>query len=165
MRCGSIGPRRLPVAIAVFLASACDSGPTEPSLVSNVAVLAGVEVVTTDTAVLVDGEPRIRFGDGSRGMGVYHSTTFTYGGLYEPVNDALVNESWFMDVGRRIVTDERGDTVFSRALDFGDVALEGTPAREFPTRAWDMQPDGDQFLMQQSVAGATADPYRLAPID
>lgn len=122
--------RRGSIAIAVVLSSAC-SGPIEPkeqTMVPNVTVLPGAQMVTTDSAVLVDGDRRIHFGDGPRGIFVNHFTEFTYGGMYERINDALVDESWYMDVGRRIVTDVRGDTVFSRALDFGDVALEGTPA-------------------------------------
>lgn len=115
------------VAIAIVLASACDSSPTEPTLESNVTVLAGAEVTTTDDAVLVGGQPRISFGKAPRGLYVQHFTEFSYGGLHQPVNDELVGDSWYMDVGRTI-TRENGDTIFYRFLDFGDVALEGTRA-------------------------------------
>jgi len=119
-------------AVATLLASACDSGPSEPpTLESNVTVLAGAEVTTTDDAVVVGGVPRIHLGGGPRGMFVQQSTEYTYGGLYEQINEELVGESWYMDVGRRVVTRESGDTIFTRALDFGDVALEGTPASHF----------------------------------
>jgi hypothetical protein len=121
---------------AVILASACDLGSTEPreqTEVPNVTVLAAAELVTTDTAVLVNGERLIDFGHGPRGIYVGHFTEFTYGGMYERINDELVGESWYMEVGRMIVTDERGDTVFLRSLDFGDVALGGTPARRHET--------------------------------
>jgi hypothetical protein len=96
-----------------------------------VTVLAGAEVTTTDDAVVVGGVPRIHLGGGPRGMFVQQSTEYTYGGLYEQINEELVGESWYMDVGRRVVTRESGDTIFTRALDFGNVALEGTPASHF----------------------------------
>lgn len=121
--------RRTSIAIVVVAALACDTPPTQntdQTEVPNVTVLSGAEVVTTDTAVLVNGERLISFGSGPAGMLLHSFQEFTYGGLYEKLNDELVDDQSFMDVGRRIVTDERGDTVFSRSLDFGEVTLAGS---------------------------------------
>lgn len=123
--------RVTPIALLMAAASACDNAPptltTDQPETPNVTVLSGAEMVSTDSALLVDGERRISFGSGPTGMLLYSFQEFTYGGLYDRINDALVDDQWFMDVGRRIVTAERGDTVFSRALDFGEVTLGGTP--------------------------------------
>ena len=121
--------KRLLMMVAALFGAACESGPTPPDLFeSNVTALTGAEVTTTDEAVLIDGEVCIELGDGPRGIFVQHHEEYTYGGLYEPVNDELVEESWYMDVRRELVTRESGDSVFHRDVDFGDVALEGTPA-------------------------------------
>jgi len=118
------------ISLAAVLISACDSRPTGLSEADepNVTVLAGGDVATTDTAVLVNGQTHIDFGDGPMGIFVQHHTEYTYGGLHGHLNEDLREESWYMDVSRRIVTRESGDTTFYRSLDFGDVALEGTPA-------------------------------------
>lgn len=129
--------RRFLVVIAVVLAAACDSGPTEQeeqedrTEVPNVRMLAGAQLVTTDTAVLIDGEQFIIFGGRPIGIFSVHSSEFKYGAFYEWLSDELMGEQWFVDVGRSVVTGTRGDTVFTRYLDFGDVALEGTPAHRF----------------------------------
>ena len=145
--------KRASIAIAVVLASACHSDPTqtESTAVPNVTALLGAQMVTTDSAVLVDGERRIDFGNSPRGIFVDHFTEFTYGGMYERINDALVDESWYMDVGRRIVTGVRGDTVFSRALDFGDVALEGTPALRHEIDTAIVVDAGDQVRVYENI--------------
>jgi hypothetical protein len=119
------------VVAAVLLTSACGSGPTETVRESNVTVISGAGLTTTDDAVLVDGVPSIGLGGGPRGMFVQHHTEYEYGGLHERINDALVDESWYMDVGRRSVTRENEDTIVYRSRDFGDVAMEGTQARNF----------------------------------
>ena len=129
--------RRFLVVVAVVLAAACDSGPTEQeeqdgrTEVPNVRMLAGAQLVTTDTAVLIDGARFIVFGDRPIGISSQHSCEFKYGAFYEWLSDELMGEGWFIDISRRIVTDRRGDTVFTRYLDFGAVALEGTPAHHF----------------------------------
>src|SRR5262245_49301751 len=51
--------------------------------------------------------------------------------MYGENDRQLMDDQWFMDVGRRIVTGERGDTVFSRALDFGGVRLAASPFMRF----------------------------------
>ncbi|MGH9201977.1 MAG: hypothetical protein ACRD2A_12175, partial [Vicinamibacterales bacterium] len=123
------------IAIVVVAAFACETPPptqnTDRTEVPNVTVLSGAEVVTTDTAVLVNGERLISFGIGPAGMLLVSFQEFSYGGMYEKINDELVDDQSFMDVGRRIVTDARGDTVFSRALDFGEVTLGGSPVSRF----------------------------------
>lgn len=119
------------------LASGCRwemSGPpleTGDTQEPNVTVLMGASVIATDSAVLIDGGRHIDYGDGPFGLLSDHFTDYGYGGAYEVVNDALTEESWYMDVGRRIVTAVRADTTFTRALDFGEVALEGMPAGHF----------------------------------
>lgn len=121
--------KRLLITVATVFLTACESGPTPPELLaSNVTALTGAEVTTTDEAVLIDGEVCIRLGDGPRGMFVQHYQEYTYGGLDGAVNDELVEESWYMDVRRELVTRESGDSIFHRDVDFGNVALEGTPA-------------------------------------
>ncbi len=143
---------RWPLAAMVCILSspACDPGPTAPNLESNVTVLPGAEVITTDEAVLVADVAHIQFGNRPRGMYVQHHTEYTYGGLYERINDELVGESWYMDVGRRIVTRESGDTVFYRYLDFGDVALEGTPARHVEQDTVRVFTGGDRVRVYQN---------------
>jgi hypothetical protein len=149
--------RRFLVVIAVVLAAACDSGPTEReeqedrTEVPNVRMLAGAQLVTTDTAVLVDGARLIVFGDRPIGIRSHHFTEFTYGGLYEQVNDELVGEQWFVDLGRTIVSDVRGDTVFTRDLDFGDVALEGTPADHFQIDTTTVVEAGDHVRVYENL--------------
>lgn len=106
---------------------ACDSG-VEPTLEPNVTALFAADVSTTDEGVMVGGTMRIDFGSEPLGIFVQHSTNFRYFGLTGGVNDELWSESWYMDTGRRLST-VRGDTTFYRSLDFGDVTLEGTPAR------------------------------------
>lgn len=123
--------RRASISVLVVAAFACETTPptqnSDRTEVPNVTVLSGAEVVTTDTAVLVNDEELISFGVGPAGLLLYSFQEFTYGGMYEKINDALVDDQSFMDVGRRIVTSERGDTVFSLALDFGAVTLGGSP--------------------------------------
>jgi hypothetical protein len=143
--------RRGSLVVAVL---ACACGSTEPgdeTEVPNVTMYPGVEMVTTDTAVLVNGERFIDFGHGPRGVFVDHFTEYTYGGMYERINDELVGESWYMDVGRRIVTDVRGDTVFTRALDLGDVALEGTPALRHEVDTAIVVDAGDQVHVYENI--------------
>jgi hypothetical protein len=116
------------VAATTVLPSACESGSTAPdTLEANVTVIAGADVTTTDEAVIVGGVPRIQLGSAPRGIFVQHHTEYTYGGMHELINDELVEESWYLDLYRHLTT-TRGDTVFSRYLDFGDVTLGGTPA-------------------------------------
>src|SRR5688572_26347194 len=123
--------RRASIPVLIVAAFACETAPptqnSDRTEVPNVTVLSGAEVVTNDTAVLVNDEELISFGVGPAGLLLYSFQEFTYGGLYEKINDELVGDQWFMDVGRRIITAERGDTVFSRALDFGAVTLGGSP--------------------------------------
>lgn len=127
--------RRMFIAVLALTAVACNEpGPTQagdPIEEANVTVLNGAEFSVTDSAVLVNGERRISFGTGPTGMQLYSQREYTYGGLYEQINDELVGESCFLDLGRRIVTGEHGDTVFSRSLDFGDVTLGGSPFLRF----------------------------------
>ncbi|UCD25551.1 MAG: hypothetical protein JSW51_06455 [Gemmatimonadota bacterium] len=142
------------IAIAVVLVFACNVGPTEQTGLTeepNVTVHTGVELVTTDTAVLVNDEELIDFGRGPFGFGVYGFTEFTYGGLYEAINDHLVDESWFLDVARRVITDVRGDTVFSRSLDFGDVALEETPAHRIEMDTVIVFDAGDHVRVYENI--------------
>jgi hypothetical protein len=134
-------------ALPVF---ACESGPAGPDLESNVSVFAGGEMATTDEAVLVDGVPRVQLGKTPRGMFVQHMTEYTYGGPYERINDELVGESWYLDVGRAIVARESGDTVFYRYLDFGDVALEGTAALHIEEDTVRAYPAGDHVRVDQN---------------
>jgi hypothetical protein len=146
--------RWIPLAIGVALLAACHSEPSDPTETSdapNVTVLVGAQVVVTDTAVLIGAGRRIDFGDGPFGIISDHFTEFTYGGLYETINDALVDESWYMDVGRRIVTDVRGDTVFTRALDFGDVALQGMAANRYASDSALMVDTGDGVLVYENL--------------
>lgn len=112
----------------VVTAAGCGDGPTRPTFEPNVAVFPGAAVTTSDDAVLVGGAPHIDFGSGIRAIFLQHSTRFTYGGLYERINDGLTDESWYLDFRRSRITAERADTVFRRAVDFGDVALDGTAA-------------------------------------
>jgi hypothetical protein len=138
------------IVILIPLLSACDSGPVEPNLESNVTVLTGAEVTTTDDAVLVAGVASIPLGNRPRGMYVQHHTEYTYGGLHQPINNELVGESWYMDVGRSIITRESEDTVFYRYLDFGDVALEGTPALHIEQDTVRTITAGDQVRVYQN---------------
>lgn len=145
------GSARLALVCSLGLA-ACDSGPTEPAVEPNVTVLMGAAVTTTDDAVLVAGQPRIQLGGSPRGIYVQHSVRYSYTGAYEYVNDELWNESWYMDVGRTLRT-PRADTIFYRSLDFGDVALEETPADRFVVdtlRVYDT-PDGVRVYQRTIV--------------
>ena len=139
------------VTLCSIIATACGDGPTEQTETPNVTVHAGAELVTTDTAVLVNDEELIDFGHGPFGFGVYSFTEYTYGGMYELIDNALVDESWFMDVARRVVTDVRRDTVFSRSLDFGDVALDGTPAHRFEIDSVLVFDAGDHVRVYENV--------------
>ncbi|MEM7414925.1 MAG: hypothetical protein AAF389_05460 [Gemmatimonadota bacterium] len=110
------------------LAAACEDPLLEESFEPNVTVYEAAEVVTTDAALVVDGAPLIDFGDGIRSIIARHQVTYSYGGLHEPTNDELSDEGWHLDFLRHRVTAERGDSVFLRGVDFGEVALGGSPA-------------------------------------
>ena len=117
------------IAVAIVVMTGCDPGPTPPDVLDpNVTALTGAEVTTTDEAVLIDGVVCIDLGDGPRGIFVQHHKEYTYGGLFEVENDELVGESWYMDVRREQVTRGRGDSIFYRDVDLGEVLLEGTAA-------------------------------------
>lgn len=118
------------VAAVGALASACDSGTTEPGGDEvNVEVFAGADLTEEEDGVYVGGARRLQLGEDPVGLFLQHSTRYTYGGLNERVNDALVTESWYLDLRYAEITEERGDTIFVRWLDFGDVELGGTAAR------------------------------------
>ena len=141
------------IVIVVVAAFACETPPTQNTdrtEVPNVTVLSGADVVTTDTAVLVNGERLISFGVGPAGMLLHAFQEFTYGGMYEKINDELVDDQSFMDVGRRIVTAERGDTVFSRALDFGEVTLGGSAASRFEIDTAQVIDAGDEVHVYEN---------------
>ena len=128
--------RRITVAAgcvaALFAVGSCGGDIIEPDDPEpNVIVHLGAEVTTTDDAVLVDGAPQVHFSSSARGMFTQHSLTYENGGPFPPANDHMFQESWYMDVGRRVVTGLSADTVFMHYVDFGDVALEGTPSNHF----------------------------------
>lgn len=129
-----------PVA-ALLVLSACGGGITElDDPEANVVVYEAAEVTTTEDAILVDGTAQVQFGTAPRGYFVQHSIRYENGGPFEPPNDHRFHEGWYMDVARRIVTGQTGDTVFFRYLDLGDVAFGGAPARKIAidtTRVFD----------------------------
>jgi hypothetical protein len=94
----------------------------------NVTVLPAADIVTTDEAVLVAGVPRMDYGARPRGMFAQHAIEYSYGGPFEPLDGDLSDESFYVDVARRVVTGESPDTVRFRYLELGDVALQGTAA-------------------------------------
>ncbi len=141
----------IPIAVVAF---GCDTNPfvdpvdgddlaPEP----NVTVLAGGQMVTTDTAVLVNGYSHIDFGDGQRGVFIDHQTEYTYGGgWYEEVNDELWGDSWYIDVELTLRTSGGGDTILFRSLDFGDVWLEETLADRYERDTTEIY-EGRDFVM------------------
>lgn len=119
--------RRLLAFCLLAALGACDTG-VRPTFEPNVTALLGADVSTDEGGVTVGGTPHIEFGSQPRGIFVQHFTRYVYSGLTGGVNDELWSDSWYMDTGRTPKT-VRGDTTFYRSLDFGDVTLEGTPAR------------------------------------
>lgn len=113
----------------VAATAACDGTPTELTLEPNVAVFAAADVSQTDDAVLVGGTPQIDFGDGVRAILFSHQTRYVYRGVFEHLDsDREKDDSWYMDLRRSRTVEQRADTLFRRAVDFGDVTLDGTLA-------------------------------------
>jgi hypothetical protein len=119
---------RVASVAGLLFVGGCDDGQTVETYDPNVVVFPAASVTTTDDGVLVAGVPHIDFGTGIRAIFLQHSTRFTYGGLYDRINDGLTDEGWYLDLRRHRVTVERADTVFRRGVDFGDVALDGAAA-------------------------------------
>ncbi len=114
------------LAPALFLAlalGACDDAVTTPDSGTAIDFELGVELQLSDTAVVVDGTPRAGLSHPNRGLRVYHTTLYEYGGLGSYAPDRVWEEQWFSRFGYQLEPVERGDTVVYEYLDFGDVSM------------------------------------------
>jgi len=116
-------------SVLLALSVGCESTPTEPTYEPNVVVFGAALVSQTNDALLVAGTPHIDFGNGIRSIFLQHSTRYVYRGVFDHLtSDREMDESWYLDFRRSRVIDQRADTLFRRAVDFGDVTLDGVLA-------------------------------------
>lgn len=164
-------------SILLALSAGCDGTPTELTDEPNVVVYAAAQVSQTDEALLVAGTPQIDFGNGIRAILFSHQTRYVYSGVFDHLtNEREMDESWYMDFRRSRVIDQRADTLFRRAVDFGDVALDGTLADRLVNTDRIVVPRGDSvwafdgyltfrasFYSHRSVLNASDVSFRHEP--
>jgi hypothetical protein len=91
------------LALGLLLGAAGCESTVEPSLEGrgNVEARIGATAEVTDTAVLVDGQAVVAFGDYNRSLWLEHQTLYEYGGIGSFQTDVLRAESWFFRFSHR----------------------------------------------------------------
>lgn len=118
------------LAVAVLL-SGCDpvgTGPVDPP--GNVDYLLNAQVVTTDTAVVVDGRTIIRFPYNGRALYLERFPGFRYHGWpeHDYPQSVLRADAWWLILRHERPPEERGDSIIRSFVDHGEVTIAGVGA-------------------------------------